>query len=121
MKRFLILFSLVAFVTVSCAGPNKVKSGWTKPDFRHDQFESDRRECIDSIGKNLDSEALGKALEECLEEKDYTYQTSQEEEKNKKERTTKEQIVTAGKTAGMVLLGVTLTALYLALMFAPRK
>jgi hypothetical protein len=119
MKRFLIFFTLIAFSVVSCAGPDKL--GWTKPDFRQDQYENDRKECIDSIDKNLDSEAFGKALEECLEKKDYTYQTSQETEKTKEKPTTKEQIITAGKTAGMVLLGVTLTTLYLALMFAPRK
>jgi hypothetical protein len=71
MKRFLILFVLIAFVTVSYAGPNKV--GWTKPDFRHEQFENDRKECIDSIDTNLVSEAFGKALEECLSEKGYKY------------------------------------------------
>ncbi len=41
MKRFLILSILIIFLTVSCAGPNKVKVGWTKPDFRQDQFEND--------------------------------------------------------------------------------
>ena len=71
MKRFLILFVLIAFVTVSYAGPNKV--GWTKPDFRQDQFENDRKECFDSIDKDLFSEAFGKALEECLAKKDYKY------------------------------------------------
>ena len=73
MKRFLILFTLIAFVTVSCAGPNKV--GWTRrgSDFRQDQFENDRKECIDSIDKNLNSEAFGKALEECFEKKGYEF------------------------------------------------
>lgn len=110
---------------MSCAGPNKL--GWKKPDFRQDQFEkdrnqfgNDRKECSDSI-ENLNSEAFGKAVEECLEKKGYTYQSTQDAEKTKEEATTKEQIISAGKTAGMVLLGVTLTALYLALMFAPRK
>ena len=71
MKRFLILFVLIAFVTVGYAGPNKV--GWTKPDFRQDQFENDRNECNDSIDTNLVSEAFGKALEECLAQKGYKY------------------------------------------------
>jgi hypothetical protein len=65
MKRFLILSIVIVFLTVSCAGPNKV--GWTKPDFRQDQFENDRKECNESIDKNLDSEAFGEAREECLE------------------------------------------------------
>jgi len=119
MKRFLILSILIVFLTVSCAGPNKV--GWTKPDFRKDQFENDRKECSDSIDKNLNSEAFGKALEECLAEKGYKYQTSQDAEKTKKEPTTKELIITAGKTVGMVLLGTIVATLYLGLMFLPRK
>jgi hypothetical protein len=76
MKKFFILSILIVFLTVSCAGPNKV--GWTKPDFRQDQFENDRKECIDSIDKNLDSEAFGKALEECLEKKDYEFKKAEE-------------------------------------------
>jgi hypothetical protein len=129
MKRFLILFSLIAFVTVSCAGPNKAnKVEWTKPDFRQDQYENDMKDCIYSIDKNLNSEAFGKALEECLKNKGYTYQSSQDADETKEESTTKERIITAGKTVGKVLLGVivvtlgvTLYAGYLALMFAPRK
>jgi len=76
MKTFLILSILIVFVTVSSAGPNKV--GWTKPDFRQDQFENDRKECIDSIDKNLVSEAFGKALEECLAKKDYAFKKAEE-------------------------------------------
>ncbi len=124
MKRFLILSSLIAFVTVSCAGPNKVKVGWTKPDFPQDQFENDRKECIHSFDKNLDSEAFGKVLEECLEKEGYTYHPSQEAEKTKEEPTTKEQLITGGKTAGMVLLGVIAATVYVAhigSMFLPRK
>jgi len=79
MKRFLILSILIVFVTVSCAGPSKV--GWAKPDFRQDQFEKDRKECIDSIDKNLNSEAFGKALEECLAKKDYEFKTVEEGKK----------------------------------------
>jgi hypothetical protein len=48
MKRFLILAVLIAFASVNCAGPNKVK--WMKPDFRQDQFEKDYQECI-QVGK----------------------------------------------------------------------
>ncbi len=75
MKRFLILSILIVFLMVSCAGPNKV--GWTKPDFRQDQFEKDRKECSDSI-ENLNSEAFGKALEECLEKKGYEFKKAEE-------------------------------------------
>jgi len=127
MKRFLILFILIVFVTMSCAGPNKVKVGWTKPDFLQDQFENDRKECIDSIDKNLNSNAFGKVLEECLGKKksvlkkSYTYESTQDAEKTKEEPTTKERIITAGKTVGIVLLGITVATLYYGLMFAPRK
>jgi len=124
MKRFLILSILIVFLTVSCAGPSKVKVSWTKPDFRQDQFENDRKECVESIDTSLDSEAFGKALEECLDKKGYTYQSTQDVEKTKEEPTTKERIITAGKTVGIVLLGVTAVALYLgyySLMFLPKK
>jgi hypothetical protein len=101
-----------------------VKVSWTKPDFRQDQFENDRKECVESIDTNLDSEAFGKALEECLGNKGYSYQTSQDAEETKEESATKKGIKTAGKTVGIVFLvaiGVTPYAGYLALMFAPRK
>jgi hypothetical protein len=103
MKRFLILFSLIAFVTVSCAGPNKVR--WTKPDFRQDQFENDRKDCSDSIDKNLDSEAFGKALEECLEKEGYEFKKAEEPPSGNK--------VTA-KDIGLVALLIALSPLIIA-------
>ena len=75
MKKILILSTLIAFLAVSCAGPSKV--GWTKPDFRQNQFENDRKECIDSIEKNFDSEAFRKALEECLNKRDYVFKAAE--------------------------------------------
>ncbi len=71
MKRFLILLILMVFVTVSCAGPNKV--GGTKPTFKN-EFEKDRWECIQSIDSYYDSESFGKAIKECLAKKGYKYQ-----------------------------------------------
>jgi hypothetical protein len=65
MKKFLILFILISFVTVSCAGP-QVKYGWTKPDFSEEQFEKDRQECIDSIDRG----GL-KSYDECFVKKGY--------------------------------------------------
>ena len=65
MKRFLILSILIIFLTVSCAGSNKVGKLKT--------LEKDRKECIDSIDKNLNSESFGKALEECFEKKGYEF------------------------------------------------
>jgi len=58
---------------------------WTKPDFRpeesrkdrEEEFRIDRIECIQSIDRNLVSEAFGKALEECLAEKGYKYQQTE--------------------------------------------
>ena len=74
MKRFLISFTLIAFVTVSCAGPNKV--GWTRrgSDFRQDKFEEDRKWCIQIIDQDLHSEAFGQALDECLAWEGYKYE-----------------------------------------------
>jgi hypothetical protein len=103
MKRFLILSILIVFLTVSCAGQNKV--GWTKPDFRQDQFENDRKECSDSIDKNLDSEAFGKALEECLEKKGYEFKKAEEPSSGNK--------VTA-KDIGIVALLIVLSPLIIA-------
>ncbi len=82
MKRFLILSSLIVFLTVSCAGPNEM--GLAKPHFHQDQFEKDRdqfekdrKECSDSI-ENLNSEAFGRAIEECLEKKGYESKKAEE-------------------------------------------
>ncbi len=60
------MFILIVFVVVSCAGPNKV--GWTKPDFRQDEFEKDREECLQAV-KNDPQTSL--TLEECLAKKGY--------------------------------------------------
>jgi len=72
MKRFLILSILIVFLTVSCAGPNKVR--YRIPDYLQNEFENDQKECSDSIDKNLNSDVFGKALEECLEKKGYIFE-----------------------------------------------
>ena len=72
MKRFLILSILIVFLTVSCAGPNKVRH--RIPDYLQNEFENDQKECSDSIDKNLNSDVFGKALEECLEKKGYIFE-----------------------------------------------
>ena len=68
MKRFLILSILIVFLTVGCAGPNKVGKLKT--------LEKDWKECSESIDKNLNPGAFGKALDECLEKKGYEYMSS---------------------------------------------
>ncbi len=85
MKRILILVILIVFVIVSCAGPNsrhqtsqnvvrqtgpggRGQTGWVK---RQDAFENDRKECTESLDKNLNSESFGKAFEECMSKKGY--------------------------------------------------
>ena len=75
MKRFLILFTLVAFLVTSCAGTNKVR--WARPgsDLRQEEFEKDRAGCVQSIDQGLDSEAFGQALEECLGWQGYKYES----------------------------------------------
>ena len=62
MKRFLILFTLVAFLVTNCAGTNKVR--WARPgnDLHQKEFEKDRAGCLQSIDQSLDSEAFGQAL-----------------------------------------------------------
>ncbi len=74
MRRFLIVFTLIAFLTVSCAGPTVHRQAeWVMGP---DKFGKDWKECSESVGKNLNSEAFGKAIEECLEKKVYGYETS---------------------------------------------
>lgn len=78
MKKFLIFPILIAFATMSCAGPSR--TGWRKPDFRQDEFEKDREECIQRIGNHdLDPEVFAEGLERCLAEKNYKYFPSQAE------------------------------------------
>ncbi len=64
MKKCLILLVMVVFTTVSCVGQQK----WTKPDFRQDDFERDREECLQAV-KN-DPQATP-TLEQCLAKKGY--------------------------------------------------
>jgi hypothetical protein len=78
MKRFLIFSILIVFTTMSCAGPSK--TGWRKPDFRQDEFERDREECIQRVGNHdLDPEVFAERLEKCLAERNYTYFPAQAE------------------------------------------
>jgi hypothetical protein len=50
MKRFLILFIMFAFVTVSCAGPTVVAV--KKDNFPQDQHVEDQKERIESPNSN---------------------------------------------------------------------
>ena len=65
MKRFLVLFVLIAFMT-SCASLNY---RWTKPDFSQDQFEKDKEECRKSLSQPSDEE-----IKKCLSEKGYKFE-----------------------------------------------
>ena len=104
MKRFLILSILIVFLAVSCAGPNKVKTGWTKSDFRQDQFEKDREECfVQSIEQDQDSGACW--IVNCLEKKGYEFKKAEEPPSGNK--------VTA-KDIGLIALVIVLSPLILA-------
>ena len=70
MKRLLISFILILFVTASCAGPNN--TGWTKRHFGQDEFEKDRKECMQTLSKNSYSQTSG-LLADCLAWKGYEY------------------------------------------------
>jgi len=84
------------------------KYQWTKPDFHQEAFEKDRWECMQSIDKNLVSEAYGKALEECLIEKGYEYHQVELKPEVNKLTTAKTALLSAviliGITAGIALL-----------------
>lgn len=106
MKRFLILSILIAFVTVSCAGPNKV--GWTKRDFRRDKFEKDREECIQTLNNNLYSYSqTSGVVDDCLARKGYQYQPQFESSFDKKSTADKKD---TAETVGKVLLGIVVIA-----------
>ncbi len=69
MKRFSILFTLIAFTTVSCAGPTVYrKSEWVMSP---EEFEKDWKECSESIHPDVMLEAFNRSIEECLEKKGY--------------------------------------------------
>jgi hypothetical protein len=71
MKRLsILLFTLILFVTASCAGLNK--PGWTKRHFSQDEFEKDRKECMQTLNKNSYSQTSG-LLTDCLSRKGYEY------------------------------------------------
>ena len=103
MKRFVILIILIAFVTVGCAGTNKVR--WTKPDFRQDQFDKDREDCIQAVKDDPEQKMT---VEECLAKKGYE---SEPEPPSDKE---KSKTVKIAKTVGAVLLVTGAVALYIA-------
>ena len=102
MKRFSILFILIVFVTVSCAGTSKVT--WTKPDFRPDQFEKDREDCIQSLKDDPEQKIT---VQECLTKKGY--ESEPEFGSDKEKAKTAETAKTVGKallaTGGIVVLG----------------
>ena len=107
MKRFLILFSLIAFVTVSCAGPNKVKVGWTKPDFCQDEFEKDCKECMESANKEESYSQTSGVFDYCMFKKGYEYQPQSKFSYVKKGTANKEDTgdeKDTAKTVGKVLL-----------------
>lgn len=100
MKRFLLLSILIVFVTVSCAGPNKV--GWTKRDFRRDQFEKDREECVQALNnKSYSYSQTSGVVDDCLARKGYQYHPSPESSFDKK---ADEEITM--ETVGKVFLGI---------------
>jgi len=109
MKRFLILFILTVFVTVSCAGQKK----WTKPDFDQNKFKRDREECLQAA-KNDPQAAL--TLEECLVKKGY--ESEREPPSDKEKSKTAKTAKTVGKVlrvTALVAIGVTAAAALLAL------
>ena len=105
MKRFLIFFILVVFVTVGCAGPNK--AGGTKPDFNQNQFKEDREDCIEAVKGDQEQKLT---LEECLTQKGYQ---SEPEPPSDKEKSKTGEVA---KTAGKVILATTVIAVGIAVL-----
>jgi cytochrome c-type biogenesis protein CcmH/NrfG len=103
MKRFLILFVLIAFVIVSCAGP-QVKYKWTKPDFSQEQFEKDHEDCIQAVKDDPEQKM---SVEECLAKKGYESETETPPDKESK-------TVETAKTFGKGVLITTLVVVVIA-------
>ena len=119
MKRFLILFILIVFVTVSCAGPNKV--GWTKRNFRQDEFEKDRKECMQTLNNKSYSQTSG-VLDDCLTRKGYEYQTPSESPPDKEKAKTTETVKTVGKVLLVIaVIGVAVPLLVVGLALAEPR
>jgi hypothetical protein len=121
MKRFLILFTLIAFSVVGCAGPSKVKVGWTKPDFRQDQFEKDREECMETANKEESYSQTSGVFDYCMFKKGYEYQPQLQFESSfdKKDTAYKEDTGDAKdilKTVVKVMGGIVVITLYGALL-----
>jgi hypothetical protein len=106
MNRFVILFTMIAFVTVGCAGPGKVR--WTKPDFRWDQFEKDRAGCMEAAKDDPEQEIT---LEECLTKKGYESQPEPAEKE-------KSKAAEMAKDVAVVLISTVAVAVLLAVMIA---
>ena len=83
--------------------------GWTKPDFRHDQFEKDREDCIEAV---KDEPEQNVSVEDCLIKKGYE---SKPEPSSDRE---KSKTAEAAKTAGKVLLVTALAAVLVAALAA---
>ena len=107
MKRILVLFILIVFVTVGCAGPNKV--GWTKPNFNPDQFKKDREDCIEAVKVDPEQKLT---LEECLTQKGYE---SEPEPSSEKEKSKTAEVA---KTTGKVILVTTVVVVGVAAIAA---
>jgi len=105
MKGFLILSTLMVFVTVSCASPSKVR--WTKPDFHQDQFEKDREDCIQAVKDDPEQKMT---VEECLAKKGYESEPIPDKEKSKTAET--------AKNVGKALLGIAGVVLFVAIGLA---
>ena len=105
MKGFLILSTLMVFVTVSCASPSKVR--WTKPDFHQDQFEKEREDCIQAVKDDPEQKMT---VEECLAKKGYESEPSPDKEKSKAAET--------AKNVGIALLGIAAVVLFVAIGLA---
>ena len=118
MKRFLILFTLIAFVTVSCAGPNMVGLTRRGNDFRQDEFEKDRKECMETAKKEESYSQTSGVFDYCMFKKGYEYQTQFESSYVKKGAADKEDKgdeKNTAKTVVKVLLGIVLVPTFFVL------
>jgi len=87
-----LLADCLAWKGYQYTGPIKMK--WTKPDFSQDQFEKDRKDCVQAVQDGLEQKLT---VEECLAKKGYE---SEPQPSSDKEESKIAEIAKAAENAG---------------------
>jgi len=107
-----LLADCLAWKGYEYTGPSEVR--WMKPDFSQDQFEKDRKDCVQAVQDGLEQKLT---VEECLAKKGYE---SEPQPSSDKEKSKIAQMAKAAEDAGgpflVVLFYVAMVAGFLLLL-----